>query len=62
MAPRTTTPICYERHAVEDRGSGNSRNGSCPKMITTEIGEVEVLMPRDRDVRTGHGPPAPTPP
>jgi putative transposase len=38
----------YERHAVEGRGSGNSRNGSYPKTITTEIGEVEVLMPRDR--------------
>jgi transposase-like protein len=38
----------YERHAVEGRGSGNSRNGSYPKTVTTEIGEVEVLMPRDR--------------
>ena len=38
----------YERHAVEGRGSGNSRNGSYPKTITTEVGEVEVLMPRDR--------------
>ena len=39
----------YERHAVEGRGSGNSRNGSYPKTVTTEIGEVEVLMPRDRE-------------
>lgn len=38
----------YERHAVEGKGSGNSRNGSYSKMVTTEIGEVEVLMPRDR--------------
>jgi transposase-like protein len=38
----------YERHAVEGRGTGNSRNGSYPKTVTTEIGEVEVLMPRDR--------------
>ena len=38
----------YERHAVEGRGSGISRNGSDPKTITTEVGEVEVLMPRDR--------------
>ena len=38
----------YERHAVEGRGSGNSRNGSYPKTVTTEIGDVEVLMPRDR--------------
>ena len=39
----------YERHAVEGRGSGNSRNGSYPKTVMTEIGEVEVLMPRDRN-------------
>jgi transposase-like protein len=38
----------YERHAVEGRGSGNSRNGSYPKTVKTEVGEVEVLMPRDR--------------
>jgi transposase-like protein len=39
----------YDRHAVEGRGTGNSRNGSYPKTVITEIGEVEVLMPRDRN-------------
>ncbi len=34
---------------VEGRGSGNSRNGSYAKTVTTEIGEVELRMPRDRD-------------
>jgi putative transposase len=38
----------YERHAVEGRGSGNSRNGSYPKTVTTEIGEIELAVPRDR--------------
>jgi len=38
----------YERHAVEGRGSGNSRNGSTPKTVTTEIGEVDLAVPRDR--------------
>jgi transposase-like protein len=38
----------YERHAVEGRGSGNSRNGTYPKTVTTEIGEVELAVPRDR--------------
>ena len=38
----------YEPYAVDGRGSGNNRNGSCPKTITTEIGQVEVQMPRDR--------------
>ena len=38
----------YERHAVEGRGSGNSRNGTYPKTVTTEIGEVDLAVPRDR--------------
>ena len=38
----------YERHAVEGRGSGNSRNGSSPKRVTTEIGEIDLRVPRDR--------------
>lgn len=39
----------YERHAVEGRGSGNSRNGYSPKTVTTEIGDVELAVPRDRN-------------
>ncbi len=38
----------YEPYATEGRGSGNNRNGSYPKTITTEIGQVQVDMPRDR--------------
>ncbi len=38
----------YERHAVEGRGTGNSRNGTTPKTVKTEIGEVELAVPRDR--------------
>ena len=38
----------YERHAVESRGSGNSRNGTTPKTVTTEIGRVDLAVPRDR--------------
>ena len=43
-----TEHLGYERHAVEGRGSGNSRNGSTPKRVTTEIGEVDLAVPRDR--------------
>jgi transposase-like protein len=39
----------YEAHAVEGRGSGNSRNGTYAKTVTTEIGEVELAVPRDRN-------------
>ena len=30
------------------RGAANVRNGRYPKTVATEIGDVEVLMPRDR--------------
>jgi putative transposase len=39
----------YPKHAVEGRNSGNSRNGSRPKTVLTEVGEVELDVPRDRD-------------
>src|SRR4051812_5823903 len=44
-----TDHLGYERHAAEGRGSGNSRNRSTPKAVTTEIGEVELRVPRDRN-------------
>ena len=44
-----TDHLGYERHAVEGRGSGNSRNGAYPKTVTTEVGKVELRVPRDRD-------------
>jgi putative transposase len=39
----------YEPHAVAGRGSGNSRNGAYPKTVTTEVGQVELRVPRDRN-------------
>ena len=44
-----TDHLGYEPHAVEGRGSGNSRNGSYPKTVTTDIGPVELRVPRDRN-------------
>ncbi len=38
----------YDRYSPEGRGSGNSRNGHSPKRVTTDVGEVELLVPRDR--------------
>ncbi|MEN8234179.1 MAG: IS256 family transposase [Actinomycetota bacterium] len=38
----------YDRYAIEGRGSGNSRNGYSPKTVTTEVGKVDLLVPRDR--------------
>src|SRR5206468_4934956 len=37
----------YPKHAVEGRNTGNSRNGSRSKTVLTEVGEVELEVPRD---------------
>jgi len=44
-----TEHLGYEPHAVEGRGSGNSRNGRYPKTVRTEVGDVRVEVPRDRN-------------
>src|SRR5579885_212997 len=39
----------YAKHAPEGRDRGNSRNGTRSKSVLTEVGEVELDVPRDRD-------------
>ncbi len=39
----------YERHDPAGRGSGNNRNGGYAKTVTTDVGDVELRMPRDRN-------------
>jgi putative transposase len=43
-----TEHLGYGKHDPAGRGSGNSRNGSTSKTIDTEIGPVDVAVPRDR--------------
>jgi putative transposase len=38
----------YDKHDFDGRNGQNSRNGSTPKTLRTEIGEVTVQIPRDR--------------
>ena len=38
----------YEQGDPAGRGSGNSRNGSTPKTVATEVGDVRLDQPRDR--------------
>jgi putative transposase len=38
----------YAKHEAAGRGSGNSRNGSTAKTVQTEVGPVDVRVPRDR--------------
>lgn len=44
-----TDHLGYSPHAIEGRGSGNSRNGYYPKTVRTEIGDVTIEVPRDRN-------------
>lgn len=39
----------YDKHSATGRGSGNSRNGSNPKRLKGQHGEVDIANPRDRD-------------
>lgn len=44
-----TDHLGYERGDPAGRGSGNSRNGASPKRVHTDVGTVDVAVPRDRD-------------
>ena len=39
----------YDKHDAQGRNGGNSRNGTRAKTVLTEIGPVELEVPRDRD-------------
>jgi transposase-like protein len=42
-----TEHLGYEKHDPAGRNSGNSRNGTRSKTVLTEIGPVEIEVPRD---------------
>ena len=44
-----TDHLGYDKHDPVGRGSGNSRNGTSPKMLLTEAGAVDLAIPRDRN-------------
>jgi putative transposase len=39
----------YDKHDPAGRGSGNSRNGATGKRLLTEIGGIDLDVPRDRN-------------
>ena len=49
MEVELTEHLGYERHAEPPGGVRNTRNGSSPKRLVTEHGQVEIDAPRDRD-------------
>jgi putative transposase len=48
LAAELTGHLGYEKGDPAGRGSPNSRNGSSPKTLATEIGQVPLAVPRDR--------------
>ncbi len=44
-----THHLGYERDDLAGRGSGNSRNGSAAKTVSTTNGPVTIAVPRDRN-------------
>src|SRR3954452_5338648 len=44
-----TDHLGYEKHDAAGRGSGNSRNGATGKRLLTEVGGIELDVPRDRN-------------
>ena len=48
LAEELTDHLGYEKGDPAGRGSPNSRNGSTPKTLATEVGDVELATPRDR--------------
>jgi hypothetical protein len=47
LAEEMTEHLGYERHDPAGRGSGNSRNGVTGKTLLTDIGGIELEVPRD---------------
>jgi transposase-like protein len=39
----------YEKHDPAGRNGGNSRNGRRGKTVLTDVGPVEIAVPRDRE-------------
>lgn len=49
LGAELTDHLGYEAGDPEGHGSGNSRNGTSPKRLITEQGEIPIEVPRDRN-------------
>jgi hypothetical protein len=49
MDGEITDHLGYEKHDPAGKDGGNSRNGSRVKTVLTDVGPVEISVPRDRD-------------
>ncbi len=44
-----TDHLGYDKHDPAGRNSGNNRNGTRSKTVPTDVGPVEISVPRDRE-------------
>jgi putative transposase len=49
MQAELTDHLGYDKGDPAGKGSGNSRNGSTPKTVATEVGDIALDQPRDRN-------------
>jgi putative transposase len=49
LAEEMSEHLGYDKHDPAGRGSGNSRNGVTGKRLLTEIGAIDLEVPRDRN-------------
>jgi len=49
MQVELTDHLGYDKGDPAGRGSGNSRNGTSPKTVASEVGQVRLDQPRDRN-------------
>ncbi len=49
LAAELTSHLGYDKGDPAGRGYPNSRNGTTPKTLETEVGRVPLAVPRDRD-------------
>ena len=49
LAEEMTGHLGYDKHDPAGRGSGNSRNGTTPKTVLTDVGAAGLAVHRDRN-------------
>jgi putative transposase len=49
MGAELTHHLGYEKHSSQGKGSGNSRNGTTSKTLKSDLGDITIETPRDRN-------------
>jgi putative transposase len=49
MGAELTHHLGYEKHSAQGKGSGNSRNGTTSKTLKSDLGDITIETPRDRN-------------